>query len=287
MRYAFLAMVAVYLITFFGCSPEDQKTDHNSATVSEQHVQKEAAPNKEPEQQAENNAADNRDKVADTASQNVLAVIAEDQDKEPSAEKQEEEFTEKTVEIKELVDLVNAQKMKKEGIQEASVHPQKPKNTEELAEAFQQMESATRELVQLAGALILENQQLKNILTSLTECPAYQGKACDKTAPHSECPKTACPRDKAVEKDAANTKEKLQKAIDNVGSSAQNLTTEAADTAKQIIAEHSIKAKEVAKELTEKAVQISNAALDSAKTVVNQTGEVIIENLAPATENKK
>ncbi len=28
MRYAFLAMVVIYLITFFGCSPDEQKENH-------------------------------------------------------------------------------------------------------------------------------------------------------------------------------------------------------------------------------------------------------------------
>ncbi len=251
MRYAFLAMVVIYLLTFFGCSPDKQKENHKPAEISQQHTAQEKpapAAGNSSRQQTEAYTAQQPEKKA--AEQQPSAVAGE----------------------------------KREGIA-ASSEPEKKEKTaqttavkDELAEAIVQMENATRELLQLTGALVMENRELKGILTLLTQNAAIQESGADvQEQQPDQGPETITPEEQSA---AAEVKA----AISKVGDSAQKLSAEVSNKAKAVIGEQSQKAKKATREFTKKAVNATTTALDNAKTVVNETGEAIDKKLTPETE---
>ncbi len=276
MRYAFLALVVVYLITFFGCSPEEQETSHKpAATAHQQPTEKKVTPpveQKEEKQQAEQKyqkaseqtpaqietqtekqLADNWNKVADAATENVLEIIVEEEDTK-AANKEEKNDAE-------------------------PVKDKEKENNAALHQAIEQMDDAASELIELSSLLLIENQRLKKMLTTLIECPVVQKGANCATAAET-------PEENGQEKKEQPAQEKkpatqsLKEAIDAVEDSAHQVASDVASKTREVLAEQSEKAKKVAKELTEKAVDATNTALDNAKKILDETGKTINKELA-------
>ncbi len=263
MRYAFLAMVAVYLITFFGCSPDEQKESPKPAAISQQQTEEKTAAQKQsieeqlPAEEAPTgqSAEEQVTRQLDKAEKQVARQL-EDQQKASAATKVKPEEPDALTE--------NEQK---EGAQD------KVAAEETLTEAIDQMEIATRELIQLTGVLVTENQRLKGIVAALVQNTTTGEKAIDVQQQPTQ---SAAAEQSAVQE--------LKEAINKVEDSAQKLTSEVSSKAKEVIAEQSEKAKKAAKEFTEKAVTATNAALDNAKAAVNETGEAIDKKLTPRKE---
>ncbi len=251
MRYAFLALVAIYLITFFGCSPEDeQKSNHKPAEISQQQTKEKAAVQ---EQAAEKQVVKQLDKAEkqlaqQLADQQQAAAVTPAETEEPAA---------------------MAEKKQKEALAD------KASARETLTEAIDQMESATRELLQFTGVLVAENRRLKEIIAAQAESPASKEKSTKEQQPDSVQPA------EPIEQSAA---QELKEALNKAGDSAQKLTSEMSGKAKDVIAEQSKKAKKAAIDFTEKAVNATSTALDNAKAVVNETGEAINKKLSPEKE---
>lgn len=291
MKYAFLTLIAVYLITFFGCTPDEPHKVQDNKTVSTEKHQ--VSPEQKPEPSLDTAQTDGKwESIADSATENVLEIIAEEQEEQPAAPERVEQIEEIVVvepEHAEQIAIVQAEEIPLPTT--ATVSQPAAAKDEALSDAVVQMETASRELLQLTGALILENRQLKaalkNILQATTEPDAAEestpARATD-SAPQQE----------------PSASEQLGKAIDNVKDAAQQLSDKAADKAGEVIAEKSDAAKleaarlaekvdtvidttkEMAKDLTRKTVDAASSALDSAKTTVEKTGESIMEKLAPA-----